>query len=103
MSCPGYVPRRSLCPADVSVEPLQTTDHDPGDPSPFTGAVRKTPWYGRGDVMSAPRHGAVSDSYATYIRSPLGEIAGAEYIGRSPPSETVRGLAQVAPPSRDQL
>src|SRR5205814_999605 len=53
--------------------------------------------------MSAPRHGAVSASYATYIRSPLGEIAGAEYIGRSPPSETVRGLAQVAPPSRDQL
>src|SRR5438445_12047088 len=53
--------------------------------------------------MSAPRHGAVSASYITYIRLPVGEIAGAEYIGRSPARDTVAGLDQVVPPSVDQL
>src|SRR5918911_5115699 len=52
--------------------------------------------------MSAPRHGAVSASYVTYIRFPVGEIAGAEYIGRSPARETVVGPLQVLPRSSDQ-
>src|SRR4051794_32154537 len=53
--------------------------------------------------MSAPRHGAVSASYTTYIRSPVGEIAGAVYNGRSPASDAVSGALHVDPPSSDQL
>src|SRR5918912_2655180 len=53
--------------------------------------------------MSAPRHGAVSASYTTYTRSPVGEIAGAEYIGRSPGSDAVTGPCHVAPPSSDHV
>src|SRR5689334_1979041 len=53
--------------------------------------------------MSAPRHGAVSASYTTYMRSPIGEIAGAAYSGRSPGNDTVAGALHEVPPFMDQL
>src|SRR5919199_5891844 len=99
MSCPGYVERRSLTFADGVLPPIVV--HAPGPPPSAVGAVRKTPWYGRGENMSEPRHGAVSASYTTYMRSPRGEIAGAAYSGRSPGSDAVTGPFQVFPPSFD--
>src|SRR4051794_11385005 len=51
--------------------------------------------------MSAPRHGADGPSYITYARLPFGAMAGAEYIERSPGSDTASGAAQAVPPLLD--
>src|SRR5579859_2223282 len=97
MSWPGYVARRS---PGTSVN---TVFHPVGRPLESRAELTKTPRYGRGDVKSSPRHGAMSASYTTYTCEASGAMAGAEYNGRSPAKDTACGDVQDMPPLVEKI